>query len=192
MEVTDGNDGALVAGIALAATIQPFVCTYETSGGCTNLAHRVLNSSTQEDGHLTKQKRAGPRGEIELIGLAWVCFQLNCCCDSHSSYSYNRSFPSRPRFSVKHSVLCKYTTHSLFRSTEVGEHPILFVLLFVEESRKRVLVPAERMLEVTPLVCVNTNTCLTYARQGVARSRIVPLFLQPIILDRVRLHDDFV
>ena len=43
----------------------------------TNMAHGVLNSSSQENAHLTKQKRAGPRGEIELIGLTWVCLQLN-------------------------------------------------------------------------------------------------------------------
>ena len=55
-------------------------------------------------------RHAGPRGENELIivDLTWVCLQLNCCCDSQSSYSYNRSFPSRPRFPIKHSVLCKY------------------------------------------------------------------------------------
>ena len=48
MEVTAGNDGALAAGIALAATMQSFVCTHETSHVGTNMAHRVLNSSTQE------------------------------------------------------------------------------------------------------------------------------------------------
>ena len=85
MEVIDGNDGALAAGIALAATMQLFVCTHETSHVGTNMANRVLNSSTQENGHLAKQKRAGPRGKIELIGLTWVCLQLNCCCDSQSS-----------------------------------------------------------------------------------------------------------
>ena len=63
MEVTDGNDGELAVRIALAATMQSFVCTHETSYVGTNIAHRVLNSSTQENGHLTKQKRDGPRGE---------------------------------------------------------------------------------------------------------------------------------
>ena len=120
MEITDGNDGALAAGIALAATMESFVCTHETSHVGTNMAHRVLNSSTQENGHLAKQKRARPRGEIELIGLTWVCLQLNCCCDSRSSY--NISFPSRPRFPVKHSVLCKSNTHQYY----FGEHPIIF------------------------------------------------------------------
>ena len=43
-----------------------------TSHVDTNMAHRVLNSSTQENAHLTKQKRAGPRGGIELVGLTWV------------------------------------------------------------------------------------------------------------------------
>ena len=53
MEVTAGNDGALAAGITLAATMQSFVCTHETSRVGTNMAHRVLNSSTQENVHLT-------------------------------------------------------------------------------------------------------------------------------------------
>ena len=146
MEVTDGNDGALAAGIALAATMQSFVCTHETSHVGTNTAHRLLNSSTQENGHLTKQKHAGPRGEIKLIGLTWVYLQLNYCCDPQSSYSYNRSFPSRPRFPIKHSVLCKYNTYLAF-----------FCSLWkrsVREQQKPSLVLAESMFEVPPLVCV--------------------------------------
>ena len=121
IEVTDGNDGALAAGIALAATMQSFVCTHETSHVGTNMAHRVLNSSTQENGHLTKQKRAGPRGEIKLIGLTWVCLQLNCCCDSQRSYSYNRLFPSRSCFLVKHSVLCVcvFSSHPFWTSSSL-------------------------------------------------------------------------
>ena len=98
MKVTDGNDEALAAGIALAATMQSFVCTHATSNVSTNMVHRNLNSSIQENAqlvhlvqHLTKQKRAGPRGGIELlililiVGLTWVCLQLNCCCSSQSS-----------------------------------------------------------------------------------------------------------
>ena len=64
MEVTDGNDGALAAGIALAAMKQSFVCTHETSHVGTNTVYRVLNSSNKNNGQLTKQKRAGPRGEL--------------------------------------------------------------------------------------------------------------------------------
>ena len=161
------------------------------------MAHRVLNSSTQENRHLAKQKRARPRGEIELIDLTWVCLQLNCCCDSQSIYSYNRSFPSRPRFPVKHSVLCKYNTYYVTNcSTEVGEHPILFFLFFVEESNKRAVTiacPCRKYVGgYNAGVCVNTNICLTHAPQWVARGRIVPLFLQLIVLCRVRLHDDFI
>ena len=66
MEVTAGNDGALAAGIALAATMQSFVCTHETSHVGTNMTHRDLNSSTQENAHLTIPRRAGWREEIEL------------------------------------------------------------------------------------------------------------------------------
>ena len=71
------------------------------------------------------------------------------------------TFPS----TVKHSLLCKnkhvyYVTNCIIiiNSTDVGEHPILFFQFFVEESSKRaaktILVLAESMLEVTPLVCV--------------------------------------
>ena len=127
MEVTDGNDRALAAGIALAATMQSFVCTHQTSHVGTNMAHRVLNSSTQENVHLIIPRRAGRREEIELVGLTCVCLQLNCCCDSQSRYMYNRWFSARPRSPVKHSVLCKYNTYYVTNcSTEVGEHPILF------------------------------------------------------------------
>ena len=66
MEVTAGNDEALAAGIALAATMQSFVCTHETSHAGTNMAYRVLNSSTQENVHPTIPRRAGRREVIEL------------------------------------------------------------------------------------------------------------------------------
>ena len=134
--------------------------------------------------HLTKQKRAGSRGGIELsillVGLTLVCLQLNCCCNSQSSYSYNIPFPSRPRFPVKHSVLCRYNKYYVTNcSTEIGEQQILFFWALskraVREHHKPSLVPAESMLEVTPLwcVCVNTNICLTHAPQWVAQGRIV-------------------
>ena len=101
---------------------------------------------------------------------------------------------------VKHSVLCKnkhvyYVTNC---STEIGEHPILFFLFFVEESSKRaaktIACPCRKHVGgYTASVCLNTNICLMHAPQRVARSRIVlSLFLQPIISYRVRLHDDFV
>ena len=162
MEVTAGNDGALAAGIALAATMQSFVCTHETSHVGTNMAHRVLNSSSQENVQITIPRRARGRDRITVVGLTWICRQLNCCCDSRSScYTYNRWFSSRPRFPVKHSVLCKYK-HVYYVTncrTEVGEHPILFFSCSlwkraVREQQKPTLVPAESMLEVTPLVCV--------------------------------------
>ena len=66
MEVTDGNVGALAAGIARAATMQSFVCTHETSHVGTSMAHRVLNSSTQENAHLIIPRRGERREEIEL------------------------------------------------------------------------------------------------------------------------------
>ena len=52
MEVIDGNDGVLVAGIAVATTMQLFVCTPETSHVGTNRANIVLKTSPQEDAHL--------------------------------------------------------------------------------------------------------------------------------------------
>ena len=63
MEVTDGNDEALAAGIALAATMESFVCIHETSHLGTNMAQRVLNSSSQENGHLLPNKSAPGHGE---------------------------------------------------------------------------------------------------------------------------------
>ena len=94
------------------------------------------------------------------------------------------TFPS----TVKHSVLYKYK-HVYYVtncSTEVGEHPILFFLFFVEESSKRaaktIACPCRKHVRgYTAGVCLNTNICLTHAPQRVARSRIVlSLFLQPI------------
>ena len=70
MEVTDGNDGVLAAGIARAATMQSFVCTHETSHVGTSMAHRVLIRSTQENVHLIILRRGGRREDIELVGLS--------------------------------------------------------------------------------------------------------------------------
>ena len=63
MEVTDGNDEVLVVGIALAATMESFVSIHETSHVGINMAHRVLNSSSQENGHLLPNKSASGHGE---------------------------------------------------------------------------------------------------------------------------------
>ena len=104
------------------------------------------------------------------------------------------TFPSKAlgTVQVKHIY---YVTNC---STEVGEHPILFFLFFVEESSKRaaktIACPCRKHVRgYTAGVCLNTNICLTHAPQRVARSRIVlSLFLQLIISYPVRLHDDFV
>ena len=68
---TDGNDGALAAGAALAATMQSFICTHETSHIGTNMAHRVLNRSTQENEHLyqTKTRQAAGRDRISRLDV---------------------------------------------------------------------------------------------------------------------------
>ena len=58
MKVTDGNDEALAAGIALAATMESFVCIHETSHVGTNMAHRVQNSSSKKNGRLLPNKSA--------------------------------------------------------------------------------------------------------------------------------------
>ena len=58
MEVIDGNDGVLAAGIADAATMQLFVCTPETG---TNRTHIVLKTSPQENAHLTIYQGASGR-----------------------------------------------------------------------------------------------------------------------------------
>ena len=61
MEVNDGNDEALAAGIAL--TMESFVCIHETSHVGTNMAHRVLHSSSQENGHILPNKSPPGHGE---------------------------------------------------------------------------------------------------------------------------------
>ena len=61
MDVIDGNDGVLAAGIAFAATMQLFVCTPETSHVGTNRTHIVLRTSPQENVHLTIPRRAAGR-----------------------------------------------------------------------------------------------------------------------------------
>ena len=61
MEVIDGNDGVLAAGIAVAVTMQLFVCTPEPSHVGTNRAHIVLKPSPQENAHLTIYQGASGR-----------------------------------------------------------------------------------------------------------------------------------
>ena len=62
MEVVDGNDGVLAAIIAVAATMQLFVCTPETSHVGTNRTHIiVLKTSPQENAHLTIYQGASGR-----------------------------------------------------------------------------------------------------------------------------------
>ena len=61
MEATDGNDGTLAAGMTVATTIQLFVCTPVTSHVGTNRAHTILNSSPQENAHLTIYQGASGR-----------------------------------------------------------------------------------------------------------------------------------
>ena len=45
MEVTDGNDDVLAAGIVVAAMMQLFFCDQETSHVGTSRVHTVLNTS---------------------------------------------------------------------------------------------------------------------------------------------------
>ena len=61
MEVIDRNDGVLATGIAVAATMQLFVCTPETSNVGTNRAHIVLKTSPRENAHLTIYQGASGR-----------------------------------------------------------------------------------------------------------------------------------
>ena len=105
------------------------------------------------------------------------------------------TFPSTV---ITRGCLNKHVYYVTNCCTEVGEHPILFFLFFVEESSKRaaktIACPCRKHVGgYTAGVCLNTNICLMHAPQRVARSRIVlSVFLQPIISYRVRLHDDFV
>ena len=61
MEVIDGNDDVLAAGIAVAATMQLFVCTPETSHVGTNRTRIVLKTSPQENAYLTIYQGASGR-----------------------------------------------------------------------------------------------------------------------------------
>ena len=61
MEVIDGNDGVLAAGIVVASTMQLFVCIPETSHVGTNRTHIVLKTSPQENAHLTIYQGASGR-----------------------------------------------------------------------------------------------------------------------------------
>ena len=62
MEFIDGNDGVPAAGIAVAVTMQLFVCTPETSHVGTNTVHIiVLKTSPQENAHLTIYQGASGR-----------------------------------------------------------------------------------------------------------------------------------
>ena len=64
MVVTDENNGALAAGIALAAAMQSFCCTHETSHVGTNMDHRVVNTSTVlKKMHTLSNKNAQGRWE---------------------------------------------------------------------------------------------------------------------------------
>ena len=61
MGIFDGNDDVLAAGIAVAATMQLFVCTPETSHVGTNRTDIVLKTSLQENAHLTIYQGASGR-----------------------------------------------------------------------------------------------------------------------------------
>ena len=69
MEVIDGNDGVLAAGIAVAATMQLFVCTPETSHVGTNRAHIFLKPLLKKMHTLqyTKAGRAARRDPMSRL-----------------------------------------------------------------------------------------------------------------------------
>ena len=67
MEVIDGNDGVLAAGIAVAATMQLFVCTPETSHVGTNRTHIVLKTSPQENLTIYQAHRAARRDPMSRL-----------------------------------------------------------------------------------------------------------------------------
>ena len=51
-----------------------FVCTHETSHVGTNMAHRVLNSSTQENLHLTMRCK-DPSEEVDRRRRGWTAYR---------------------------------------------------------------------------------------------------------------------
>ena len=66
MEVIDGNDGVLAAGIAVTATMQLFVCTPETSHVGTNRAHIVLAVICLYSRDLARWYQQGPHSSKSL------------------------------------------------------------------------------------------------------------------------------
>ena len=69
MEIINGNDGVLAAGIAVAAMMQLFVCTPETSYVGTNRTHIVLKTYPQENAHLTIHQGASGREKRSMSRL---------------------------------------------------------------------------------------------------------------------------
>ena len=65
MEVIDGNDGVLAAGIAVAATMQLFVCTPETSHVSPQGPQSFKNLSSRKCTPNDIPRRVGPREEIQ-------------------------------------------------------------------------------------------------------------------------------
>ena len=65
MEVIDGNDGVLAVGIAVAATMQLFVCTPETSHVGPQSPHSSKNLSSRKCTPNDIPRRVGPREEIQ-------------------------------------------------------------------------------------------------------------------------------
>ena len=123
MEVAGGNGCVLAAGIAVAAMMQLSVLkrtrTLVQTGQGAYIVLALLKKM-----HTPYVPNQGAPGHGErlnyntVVGLTWICLQLNCCCDSKSSYSNNRSFPSRSRFPVELkrcasiAVQVQYVTHN--------------------------------------------------------------------------------
>ena len=72
MEVIDGNDGVLAVGIAVAATMQLFVCTPETSHVGPQSPHSSKNLSSRKCTPNDIPRRVGPREEIDPMSRLYV------------------------------------------------------------------------------------------------------------------------
>ena len=65
MEVIDGNDGVLAAGIAVTATMQLFVCTPETSHVGTQPGPHSSKNLSRKCTPNDIPRRVGPQEEIQ-------------------------------------------------------------------------------------------------------------------------------
>ena len=115
MEVADGDDGALAAGIVVAATMQLFVYAQETSKVGTNRVHIALDNSPEENAHLTlytKACRAARRDPVSRLDVGLPLTKLLLRLTEHLLVQQFVSVEAT--FVIKHSVLSNYYIYTRY------------------------------------------------------------------------------